>query len=292
MWQGHLSQRNIGIKLMSQIPPFSFEFFPPRTEEGSQNLLQTVDKLNVFDPEFYSVTFGAGGSTKEKTIETVVDIMGTGAAAVPHVSCISSTKEEIKVLLNDYQSKDIKRIVALRGDNPSGVVSYGDFKYANELVEFIRKETGDFFQIEVAAYPEFHPESLSVKNDIDSLQRKINARANGAITQFFFNVDAYFKFVEDCQKKSINVPIVPGVMPIYNIKQLSRFAGNCGTEIPRWLKMRLEDYDDDIESLRSYGVDIISELCETLIQYKVPGIHFYTLNKSAIISKIINNLQN
>ena len=158
MWQGHLSQRNIGIKLMPQIPPFSFEFFPPRTEEGSQNLLQTVDKLNVFDPEFYSVTFGAGGSTKEKTIETVVDIMGTGAAAVPHVSCISSTKEEIKVLLNDYQSKDIKRIVALRGDNPSGVVSYGDFKYANELVEFIRKETGDFFQIEVAAYPEFHPE--------------------------------------------------------------------------------------------------------------------------------------
>mgnify|MGYP001412168588 FL=1 len=221
MRQGHLSQRNIGIKLMPQIPPFSFEFFPPRTEEGSQNLLQTVDKLNVFDPEFYSVTFGAGGSTKEKTIETVVDIMGTGAAAVPHVSCISSTKEEIKVLLNDYQSKDIKRIVALRGDNPSGVVSYGDFKYANELVEFIRKETGDFFQIEVAAYPEFHPESLSVKNDIDSLQKKINAGANGAITQFFFNVDAYFKFVEDCQKKSINVPIVPGVMPIYNIKQLS-----------------------------------------------------------------------
>ncbi len=276
---------------MAQLPRFSFEFFPPRTEEGSQNLSQVVEDLNQFDPEFFSVTFGAGGSTKEKTLETVIAIKESGATAVPHISCISSTKEEIKSLINEYQSRGINRIVALRGDNPSGVVSYKDFQYANDLVKFIRDETGDFFQIEVAAYPEFHPESLSASSDVESFQRKINSGANGAITQFFFNVDAYFKFVEDCQKKSINVPIVPGIMPIYNIKQLSRFAGNCGSEIPRWLKMRLEDYEDDIESLRSYGIDVITELCETLVQFEVPGIHFYTLNKSQIISKIIKNLQ-
>jgi len=276
---------------MGQLPLFSFEFFPPRTEEGSQNLLQTIKKLNKFDPEFFSVTFGAGGSTKEKTLETVVDIRKTGAVAVPHISCISASKEDIKGLLDEYQKYDIKRIVALRGDNPSGVASYGDFQYANDLVKFIRQETGDFFQIEVGAYPEFHPESISAANDIESFQKKVDAGANGAITQFFFNVDAYFKFIEDCQKKSINVPIVPGIMPIYNIKQLSRFANNCGSEIPRWLRMRLEDYDDDLDSLRSFGVDVISELCETLVQYGVPGIHFYTLNKSKIITRIIDNLQ-
>ena len=276
---------------MGQLPLFSFECFPPRTEEGSQNLLQTIKKLNKFDPEFFSVTFGAGGSTKEKTLETVMDIRKTGAVAVPHISCISASKEDIKGLLDEYQKYDIKRIVALRGDNPSGVASYGDFQYANDLVKFIRQETGDFFQIEVGAYPEFHPESISATNDIESFQKKVDAGANGAITQFFFNVDAYFKFIEDCQKKSINVPIVPGIMPIYNIKQLSRFANNCGSEIPRWLRMRLEDYDDDLDSLRSFGVDVISELCETLVQYGVPGIHFYTLNKSKIITRIIDNLQ-
>ena len=191
---------------MAQLPRFSFEFFPPRTEEGSQNLSQVVEDLNQFDPEFFSVTFGAGGSTKEKTLETVIAIKESGATAVPHISCISSTKEEIKSLINEYQSRGINRIVALRGDNPSGVVSYKDFQYANDLVKFIRDETGDFFQIEVAAYPEFHPESLSASSDVESFQRKINSGANGAITQFFFNVDAYFKFVEDCQKKSINVP--------------------------------------------------------------------------------------
>lgn len=185
---------------MAQLPRFSFEFFPPRTEEGSQNLSQVVEDLNQFDPEFFSVTFGAGGSTKEKTLETVIAIKESGATAVPHISCISSTKEEIKSLINEYQSRGINRIVALRGDNPSGVVSYKDFQYANDLVKFIRDETGDFFQIEVAAYPEFHPESLSASSDVESFQRKINSGANGAITQFFFNVDAYFKFVEDCQK--------------------------------------------------------------------------------------------
>jgi methylenetetrahydrofolate reductase (NADPH) len=277
---------------MSQLPQFSFEFFPPRTVQGSQNLIKTTEHLNKFNPEFFSVTFGAGGSTKEKTIETVLDIKKTGAIAVPHVSCISSTKEEIKSLLDEYQSNDIKRIVALRGDNPSGVVSYGDFQYAEDLVKFIRDESGDFFEIEVAAYPEFHPESASVKNDIVNFKKKVDAGANGAITQFFFSVDAYFKFIEDCQKNSINIPIVPGVMPIYNIKQLSRFAASCGTEIPRWLRMRLEGYEEDLDSLRSFGVDIISEMCETLVQYEVPGIHFYTLNKSAIITRIIDNLQN
>ena len=255
---------------MATLPPISFEFFPPRNEEGIQSLELVVKNLNLFDPDFYSVTFGAGGSTKEKTLETVLKIKELGSTAVPHISCISSSKQEISQVLKAYQSHNINQIVALRGDNPSGAVNYGDFKYANELVNFIREETGDHFLIEVAAYPEFHPEALSAQDDMDNFQRKIDAGATGAITQFFFNVDSYFK---------------------YNVKQLSRFSANCGSEIPRWLRMRLEDYGDDLESLRSFGVDVITELCETLTQYGVPSIHFYTLNQSGIITKIINNLK-
>ena len=275
---------------MAKSPTISFEFFPPRTDEGAQKLKDTVTNLNVFNPEFYSVTFGAGGSTREKTLETVMQIKAMNANAVPHISCISSSKDEVHDLIMNYQAKNINHLVALRGDNPSGVVGEGDFNHANELVEFIRKETGNFFKIEVAAYPEFHPESLSAEQDLDNFKKKIDAGADGAITQFFFNVDAYFKFMEECDKRKITIPITPGIMPIYNIKQLSRFASNCGAEIPRWLRLKLEGFNDDLDSLRDYGVEVISELCETLIQYEVPSIHFYTLNKSKTVSRIIKNL--
>jgi len=271
---------------------YSFEFFPPSTEEGIAKLQLTTQALMKFNPEFFSVTFGAGGSTKERTLETVLRIKGLGSISVPHISCISSTRDEIHELLMRYKSNSIKDLVVLRGDNPSGVVSNGEFKYANELVSFIRSETSNYFNIHVAAYPECHPEASSSTDDIDNFERKVLAGANSAITQFFFNVDAYFRFIEECQLRGISIPIIPGIMPIYNIKQLARFSSNCGAEIPRWLRLKLESYGDDIDSLRAFGVDVISELCETLIQYGVPGIHFYTLNESGTITKIINNLKN
>ena len=277
---------------MPNMPSVSFEFFPPRTEEGDLKLNETIKTLSEFNPEFFSVTFGAGGSTKTKTLETVLSIEASNNNGVPHLSCISSSKEEIRSILSEYKSHDIKHLIALRGDNPSGAISHGDFKYANELISFIREETGEYFHIQAGAYPEYHPEAESATDDLNNFKRKIDAGANSAITQFFFNVDAYFKFIEECQKKSISVPIIPGIMPIYNIKQLSRFSSNCGAEIPRWLRLKLESYGDDIQSLRDYGVDVISELCETLVQYGVPGIHFYTLNESKIVSKIIKNINN
>ena len=271
---------------------YSFEFFPPSTEEGIAKLQLTTQALMKFNPEFFSVTFGAGGSTKEKTLETVLRIKDLGSISVPHISCISSTRDEIHELLMRYKSNSIKDLVVLRGDNPPGVVSNGEFKYANELVSFIRSETSSYFNIHVAAYPECHPEAKSSTDDIDNFEKKVLAGANSAITQFFFNVDAYFRFIEECQLRGISIPIIPGIMPIYNIKQLARFSSNCGAEIPRWLRLKLESYGDDIVSLRAFGVDVISELCETLIQYGVPGIHFYTLNESGTITKIINNLEN
>ena len=277
---------------MSDMLSVSFEFFPPRTEEGDLKLDKTIEALSIYSPEFFSVTFGAGGSTKTKTLETVLRIKTSNNNGVPHLSCISASKEEVRSLLNEYKAHDINHLIALRGDNPSGAISHGDFKYANELISFIREETGDYFTIQAGAYPEYHPEAESTTDDLNNFKRKIEAGANSAITQFFFNADAYFRFIEECQKKSISVPIIPGIMPIYNIKQLSRFASNCGAEIPRWLRLKLESYDDDIQSLRDYGIDVISELCETLIQYGVPGIHFYTLNESKIVSRIINNISN
>ena len=277
---------------MPNLSSVSFEFFPPRTEEGAFKLNKTIETLSEFNPEFFSVTFGAGGSTKTKTLETVLSIKASNNNGVPHLSCISASKEDIRNLLNEYKNHDIKHLIALRGDNPSGAISHGDFKYANELISFIREETGEYFHIQAGAYPEYHPEAESTSDDLNNFKRKVDAGANSAITQFFFNADAYFRFIEECQKKSISVPIIPGIMPIYNIKQLARFSSNCGAEIPRWLRLKLEDYGDDIQSLRNYGIDVISELCETLIQYGVPGIHFYTLNESKIVSKIINNINN
>lgn len=275
---------------MKQNIPLSFEFFPPKTAEGIANLRETRTQLAKFNPEFLSVTFGAGGSTTDRTKETVFEIQADGYQAAPHISCISSSKEEIRALLSAYKAKGIKRLVTLRGDVPSGEVSAGDFKYANELVNFIRQETSDWFHLEVAAYPEFHPEALSAAKDMANFKRKVDAGADSAITQYFYNADAYFRFVESCDADGITIPIVPGIMPIYNYTQLARFSGVCGAEIPRWLRLRLEAYADDMPSLRALGIDVVSELCETLLSWGVPSLHFYTLNQAGVISKIIDNL--
>ena len=274
---------------MNKNIPISFEFFPPKTVDGITNLRETRKQLALFNPEFFSVTFGAGGSTTDRTKETVFEIQAEGFSAAPHISCISSSKDEIRALLNAYQAHGIKRLVTLRGDVPSGEVSVGDFKYANELVSIIRKETADWFHLEVAAYPEFHPEAMSAAKDMANFKRKIEAGANSAITQYFYNADAYFRFIESCQKDGISVPIAPGIMPIYNYTQLARFSGVCGAEIPRWLRLRLEAYADDLPSLRALGIDVVSELCERLLNWGVPSLHFYTLNQSGIISSIIKN---
>jgi methylenetetrahydrofolate reductase (NADPH) len=270
--------------------PYSFEFFPPKTAEGMATLRDARAELAKFNPEFFSVTFGAGGSTRDRTMETVLDIQQQGLPAAPHISCISSTKEEIRGLLQAYQTNGIKRLVALRGDLPSGEVSTGDFRYASELVAFIRAETGQHFHIEVAAYPEFHPEAKSPAADVLNLKRKIDAGANSAITQYFYNADAYFHFIDQCAAAGINAPIVPGIMPIYNITQLARFSNVCGAEIPRWLRLRLEEYGDDMASLRAFGIDVVTDLCETLRVFGAPSLHFYTLNRAGVIANIIGNL--
>lgn len=270
--------------------PYSFEFFPPKTAEGMATLRDARAELAKFNPEFFSVTFGAGGSTRDRTMETVLDIQQQGLPAAPHISCISSSKEEIRGLLQAYQANGIKRLVALRGDLPSGEVSTGDFRYASELVAFIRAETGQHFHIEVAAYPEFHPEAKSPAADVLNLKRKIDAGANSAITQYFYNADAYFHFIDQCAAAGINAPIVPGIMPIYNITQLARFSNVCGAEIPRWLRLRLEEYGDDMASLRAFGIDVVTDLCETLRVFGAPSLHFYTLNRAGVIGNIIGNL--
>ena len=269
---------------------YSFEFFPPKTAEGMATLRDARAELAKFNPEFFSVTFGAGGSTRDRTMETVLDIQQQGLAAAPHISCVSSSKEEIRALLQAYQASGIKRLVALRGDLPSGEVSAGDFRYASELVAFIRAETGQHFHIEVAAYPEFHPEAKSPAADVLNLKRKMDAGANSAITQYFYNADAYFHFIDQCAAAGINVPIVPGIMPIYNITQLARFSNVCGAEIPRWLRLRLEEYGDDMASLRAFGIDVVTDLCETLRVFGAPSLHFYTLNRAGVIANIIGNL--
>lgn len=268
----------------------SFEFFPPKTAEGIAKLRETRKQLTLLQPKFFSVTFGAGGSTRDRTLETVLEIQSEGLEAAPHISCISSSKEEIVALLTEYRKHDIRRLVALRGDLPSGEASTGDFRHADELVAFIRQETGDSFQIEVAAYPEFHPESRSPASDLKYFKHKVDAGANAAITQYFYNADAYFQFIDQCDALGITIPIVPGIMPIYNITQLSRFSDVCGAEIPRWLRLRLQDYGDDIASIRELGVEVVTGLCEKLLAAGAPGLHFYTLNQAGIITTIANNI--
>ena len=271
-------------------PEISFEFFPPKTEEGVLKLRETRKQLALLNPKFFSVTFGAGGSTRDRTMDAVLEIQAEGFEAAPHISGISSSKDEILSLLQTYQSHGIQRLVVLRGDLPSGEVSSGDFAYASQLVSFIRTHTGNGFQIEVAAYPETHPEARSAGADLKHFKTKVDAGANAAITQYFYNADAYFQFVDQCQKIGIDIPIVPGVMPIYNYTQLARFSNVCVAEIPRWLRLRLEDCGDDIASLRAFGLDVVTDLCEKLIAGGAPGLHFYTLNQSGIISNIAERL--
>lgn len=271
-------------------PVISFEFFPPKTAEGVAKLRETRKQLAQLQPKFFSVTFGAGGSTRDRTMDTVLEIQNEGHEAAPHISCISSSKQEITELLQAYKAKNIRHLVALRGDLPSGEASAGDFRYANELVAFIREQTGDWFEIEVAAYPEFHPEASSASADLKNFKAKVDAGADAAITQYFYNTDAYFRFVDQCQALGIDIPIVPGVMPIYNYTQLARFSSVCGADIPRWLRLRLQDFGDDLPSLRSFGMDVVTELSERLIAGGAPGLHFYTLNQAGIISTIMQRL--
>ncbi len=269
----------------------SFEFFPPKTEQAADNLRDTINKLAKLKPGFCSVTFGAGGSTREKTFETVVEIQeNTGIEAAPHISCIASTKDNIRAVLQAYQAKGIRHVVALRGDMPSGMMCAGEFRYANELVEFIRNETGSHFHIEVAAYPEVHPQATNAKADLINFKHKVDAGANAAITQYFYNPDAYFRFVDDCTKLGISIPIAPGIMPITNYTQLSRFSESCGAEIPRWVRKRLEMFGDDRLAIRAFGVDVVTELCRRLLEQGVPGLHFYTLNQSEACLAIWKNL--
>ncbi|MBL4852230.1 MAG: methylenetetrahydrofolate reductase [NAD(P)H] [Gammaproteobacteria bacterium] len=270
----------------------SFEFFPPKNAQAAERLAQTSATLAELAPEFFSVTFGAGGSTRDNTLECVSNISSaTGIDVAPHLSCIGSTESSIRELLEVYQSKGVKRIVALRGDMPSGMRDPGEFNYANELVEFIRKTTGDHFHIEVAAYPEFHPQARSAQEDITNFKRKVDAGADSALTQYFFNADAYFRLLDDCSAANINIPIVPGIMPITNYTQLARFSDACGAEIPRWIRRRLEGFGDDMESLRDFGTDIITELCGTLLEGDAPGLHFYTMNQTKATLAIWRQLQ-
>jgi methylenetetrahydrofolate reductase (NADPH) len=269
---------------------FSFEFYPPKTEEGAVNLQDVHSKLAKLNPDFFSVTFGAGGSTRDKTFSTVIDIQARGIPAAPHLSCVASTKANIRAILKDYQDHGITKIVALRGDLPSGTMSAGEFRYANELVEFIRQETGDHFQIHVAAYPEIHPQAASGTEDFNNFKRKVAAGANAAITQYFYNAEAYFYFVETCEKNGITIPIVPGIMPITQYAQLFRFSEMCGADIPRWLRKRLESFGDDRESIQAFGLDVVSNLCQRLLEGGAPGLHFYTMNQAAPTLAILENL--
>jgi methylenetetrahydrofolate reductase (NADPH) len=269
---------------------FSFEFFPPKSAEGMAKLRATRRQLSQLNPKFFSVTFGAGGSTRDRTLETVLEIKAEGSNASPHLSCIASTRAEIAATLEIYKSQGIHHIVALRGDLPSGLASFGELRYASELVEFIRKTTGDWFTIEVACYPEMHPQARSPRDDVIHFKRKVEAGANAAITQYFFNADSYFRFIDECESVGIDLPIVPGIMPISNFSQLARFSDACGTEIPRWIRLRLQSYGDDAASIRAFGLDVVTDLCDRLLTAGAPGLHFYTLNQAGPTSTIWQRL--
>jgi methylenetetrahydrofolate reductase (NADPH) len=270
---------------------YSFEFFPPKTGEGADKLRKVREELGALKPAFFSVTFGAGGSTQQGTFDTVVEIQEAGYGAAPHLSCIGSTRERVSSLLQDYIAKGVKRIVALRGDIPSGMRDTGDFRYANELVSFIRAETGDHFAIEVAAYPEFHPQARNAQTDLANFKRKVEAGANSAITQYFYSPAAYYRFVDDCERMGLDLPIVPGIMPVTNYSQLARFSDMCGAEIPRWIRKRLEGYGDDRATIRAFGEEVVTELCADLLRQGAPGLHFYTMNQSGPTLALWRNLQ-
>jgi methylenetetrahydrofolate reductase (NADPH) len=270
---------------------YSFEFFPPKSGDAIARLEETSRVLAALGPRFFSVTFGAGGSTRDRTFETVVDIRReSGIEVAPHLSCISSTHANIRNILHAYRKQGITHMVALRGDIPSGVVEAGEFRYANELVSFIREETGTHFHIEVAAYPEYHPQASNPDRDLANFKRKVEAGADSAITQYFYNPDAYFRFIERCERSGVEIPVVPGIMPITNYYQLARFSDNCGAEIPRWIRKRLEAWGEDVDSIRAFGEDVVTGLCARLLEQGAPGLHFYTLNKAGPALAIWNNL--
>jgi methylenetetrahydrofolate reductase (NADPH) len=270
---------------------FSFEFFPPKSDEGAEKLRVVRSELAALKPRFFSVTFGAGGSTRDRTFDTVIEIQrDSGIDAAPHLSCIGSTKENIRELLSAYREAGICQIVALRGDMPSGMREAGEFRYANDLVEFIRAETGKHFHIEVAAYPEFHPQATNAQKDLLNFKRKIEAGADSAITQYFYNPFAYFRFIDSCEKLGVDLPIVPGIMPITNYTQLARFSDACGAELPRWIRKRLESFGDDKESIRAFGEDVVTEMCGILLEQGAPGLHFYTMNVTGPTLALWKNL--
>lgn len=269
---------------------FSFEFFPPATPEGATKLSATRAQLAQLGPKFFSVTYGAGGSTRDRTLAAVLDIQASGQRAAPHISCIGSTRETVRATLATYREHGIGHLVALRGDLPSGSADVGEFRYADELVAFIRETTGDWFHIDVACYPEYHPQSRSPRDDMANFKRKLDAGANSAITQYFFNADSYFRFIDDCEAAGIATPIVPGIMPIGNFSQLARFSDACGADIPRWLRLKMQGFGDDSASIRSYGLDVVTELCERLLAAGAPGLHFYTMNQAGPTSTIWQRL--
>ena len=270
--------------------PLSFEFFPTRTEEGRNKVAITRQQLRQFNPEFFSCTFGAGGTTRDGTLQTVLDIMAEDTPAAPHLSCVGSSSEEIADILNTYRSHGIKHIVALRGDIPSGMGMMDGFRYANELVTFIREQHGDWFHIEVAAYPEYHPQAKSAQTDLDYFVQKCRAGADSAITQYFYNIDAYFAFVDAVRAKGIDIPIVPGIMPIASFSNLCRFSDMCGAEVPRWLRLKLQAYGDDTASIKALGLDMVTDLCDRLLSQGAPSLHFYTLNQAGLVSTVCQRL--
>lgn len=270
--------------------PVSFEFFPPKTPEGATKLVAVRQQLYALKPEFFSVTYGAGGSTQDGTLQTVQAILADGHAAAPHFSCIGATRESVRAQLQRFQRAGIRRIVALRGDLPSGYGAFGEFRYASELVAFIREETGDAFHIEVGCYPETHPQAKSPEADLQAFAAKVAAGASSAITQYFYNVDAYARFVDDARRLGVKVAVVPGVMPITSSTQLMRFSDACGAEIPRWIRQRLMAYGDDSVSIKAFGLDVVSALCEQLRRAGAPGLHFYTMNQAAATTAIVQRL--
>ena len=269
---------------------FSCEFFPPKTAEGQEKLRVTKRQLEQLKPRFFSVTFGAGGTTRDGTLSTVLEIQRDGFDAAPHLSCIGGTRQSIASILDEYKANGIRHVVALRGDMPSGMVEIGDFRYASELIAFIRQHTGDWFHIEAAAYPEIHPQAKSPQDDLQNFKRKVDAGANAGITQYFYNADAYFRFRDDSEAIGVNVPIVPGIMPIANFTQMARFSDACGAEIPRWMRLKLQSFGDDRASIRSFGLDVVTDLCDRLLSQGAPGLHFYTLNMAGLTSTIWQRL--
>ena len=276
--------------MSNNTPELSFEFFPPRTDKGVENLQLAHAELSKFEPEFFSVTFGAGGSTQDGTYDAVKSMIGAGSDAAPHISCIGASKENIKQMIQSYIDLGVKRLVVLRGDLPSGMVEMGDFTYASDLVTFIRQEFGNDLHLEVAAYPDFHPESPNPKQDIANFKRKVEAGADSALTQYFYNADSYFAYVDEVTRLGVTVPIIPGIMPITNFATLVRFSDACGAELPQWIRARLHQYQDDEASLKEFGLDVVTHLCLDLLDNQVSGLHFYALNKIEPVKEICKRI--